>query len=122
VTEVVVRRPACHQQRIVLEHAVAEDHAPRLDVDVDYLAEQHRGVALLVQDVAQRRGDLARRQGTGRHLVEERLKEVKVAPVDQRDLHRRTPQRLCRIKSAETAPDDDHPGCRGRHARYSTSS
>src|SRR3954464_3362580 len=45
-------------------------------------------VAVLAQDAAYRRRDFPLRQDAGRHLVEQRLEEVVVHPVDQRHLHR----------------------------------
>ena len=38
------------------------------------------------QQGAQRRCDVGRRQGTRRHLIQKRLEQVEIAPVDQRDL------------------------------------
>ena len=55
----------------------------------EHLAHEHGDVALLAQDVAQRRGDGRRRQAGGGHLVEQRLEQVMVAAIDQRDLDRR---------------------------------
>jgi hypothetical protein len=41
---------------------------------------------LLLLDLTNRRGDLGGRENRGRHLVEKRLKDVMIAPVDQNDL------------------------------------
>ena len=62
---------------------------------------------LAPEDRAQRLGDLARRDGPGRDLVEQRLEEVEVAPVDEGDLDpssgraraRRTDRRTRRRRS-----------------------
>ena len=45
----------------------------------------------------------------GRHLVEQRLEEVVVAPIDQRDVHRQSSQVPTSGQAAETAAHDDHP-------------
>ena len=58
---------------------------------------------------AQGRGDLARREPARGHLVEQRLEEVKVAAIDQRDRYRRAPERLGDIQPAKSAADDDYP-------------
>ena len=47
---------------------------------------QHADVLVAAEDRTQRRGDLPRGQRSGRDLVGERLEQVEVAPVDQRDL------------------------------------
>ncbi len=64
-------------------------------------------VAVLPDHVADRRGDLARRQHAGRHLVEQRLEQVVVAPVDQRHVDRHVPEQP-RGEEAAEAPADDH--------------
>ena len=60
-------------------------HLP-VEIEAGHLGELHLHVLCLPQDVAQRRRDLAGRQDAGGHLVEERLEQMVVAPVDQRDL------------------------------------
>lgn len=47
------------------------------------------------------------RQRGGCHLVQQRLKEVMVVTIDQRDAHRLFLQRLRRGQAAEPAADDD---------------
>jgi hypothetical protein len=45
---------------------------------------------------------------------------MEIAPVDERDLDRRTPQLRHRLQAAETSADDDDvvvPGHRGAHSR-----
>jgi hypothetical protein len=50
-----------------------------------------------------------RRQRPGRDLVGERLEEVEVAPVDQRDVHACSPQAEGSLQAAEAAADDHDP-------------
>ena len=120
VAEVVMGRAGGDDQLVVRHLAVTEPHAAPLDVDRLDLAEQHPGVLLPGHHRAQRRGDLARRQAAGGHLVEQRLEEVEVAAVDQRDRDRRALERARRVEPAEAAADDHHPGCRVRHVEYPT--
>jgi len=65
--------------------------------------EQHRGVALVGEDVANGRRDRRGRQARGRDLVEQRSEKVMVGAVDHGDLHRRFSQRLRRPKARESA-------------------
>ena len=58
---------------------------------------------------AQRIRDLAGRQGAGRDLVGQRLEQVEVAPVDERDLHGGPPQSTRSLQPAEAAADDGDP-------------
>ena len=57
------------------------------------LAHEHGDIALLAQDVAQRRGDRRRREAGGGDLVQQRLEQVMVAAIDQGDVHRRLARR-----------------------------
>ena len=110
VPEVGVTGAGRDDQRVVRDRAtVGHEDAPPFDVDVDRLAEDHRGVALPAQDRPQRLGDLARRQGARRDLVQHRLEQVEVAPVDQRHRHLRVvTEAPGRVQPAEPASDDHH--------------
>jgi hypothetical protein len=57
---------------------------------------------------AQRRRDFAGREPSGRHLVEQRLEEVKITAVDQRHLNRRASQSFGGVEPAEASPEDNH--------------
>ena len=60
-----------------------------------------------------RRGDLPRREHAGGDLVEQRLEEVVVAAVDQRDVHRHVGESPDGQEAAEAPADDDHLVPRG---------
>src|SRR6185436_7785884 len=53
---------------------------------------------------AQRCGDLPRRKRSRRHLVQQRLEQMEIPPVDQSDVDRSAAQRLRGVQSAESAP------------------
>ena len=65
------------------------------------------GVRLCVacQEAADRPGDLGCCKDRGRHLIEQRLKQMMVATVDQGDLHRRPFQVANKLKPGETGSD-----------------
>ncbi len=69
-------------------------------------AEQGGEVALPAKQMPHRRGDGRRRQSGGCHLVQQRLEQVVVGPVHQRDFHRGVAQRAGRLQPAEAAADD----------------
>ena len=81
-------------------------HGARVEVEAADLGEQHAGVVLPAQDAAQRRRDLGLGEDARRHLVEQRLEQVVVGAVDQRDLDRRAAQRARGGQAAEAAADD----------------
>src|SRR5204863_3735539 len=79
-------------------------------VDAGDLGLQHREVAALhlpAQRVADRRADGRRAEARSRHLVQQRLEQVVVGAVDQRDLDVGPGQRAHGLQAAETAADDD---------------
>ena len=78
----------------------------RCDVDRGHVGQLHGRVLLALQDVASRRSDLSRREDPGRDLVQQRLEEMVVRPVDQRQLDRRVAEKPGREKSAESGADD----------------
>ncbi|GLW90743.1 hypothetical protein Aglo03_15590 [Actinokineospora globicatena] len=75
-------------------------------VNVRSLTEQDS--AVLTEDLAQRWGDVARRQDRGRHLVEQWLEEVVVDPVDDYDFRVRATQTPGGVQTPETRADDYH--------------
>ena len=116
VAEVGVLRAAADDERVVPDavlHRNAVDRAEQQlacrEVEVGDLGEQDAHVAVSREDRAQRIRDLARRQRPGRDLVGERLEEVEVAPVDERQLDRRIPEVNGRLEPAEAAADDYYP-------------
>ena len=98
-----------HQRVVGDRSAVGDQDLAPLGVQADRLAEDDRRVALLAQDRAQRLRDIARRQRPGRDLVEQRLEQVEIAPVDERQTDLRIdPQAPRRIQAGEPATDDDN--------------
>ena len=86
VIEIRVVRARRHDQGVVGDRPpVGHQHLVSLRIEADRLPEDHCRVALPTEQRAQRLGDLARRQRAGRDLVEQRLEQVEVAPVDQGD-------------------------------------
>jgi hypothetical protein len=99
-----------HQVVVAKLGAVGEFDAAGLRVDGGDLAEQHLDVAVLAEDRAQRLGDLARRQGGGGDLVQQRLEQVVVHAVDEHDPQGVARERARGIQPAEAAADDQDSG------------
>ena len=104
-------------QRVVADLAPIENEAARGEFHSRDLGEQHRDVLGASQDGAERRRDVGRVQRSGRDLIEQGLKQVVVAPVEQGDAHRCPGKPGDRLQAAESAADDDNampalgPGC-----------
>ena len=82
------------------------DLAP-VRVEPDRLAEEDGRVRVPAEDPPERLGDLAGREGAGRDLVEQRLEQVVVAPVDEGDARPAGHGRAARrVQPAEPSSDD----------------
>jgi hypothetical protein len=79
---------------------------PRLQVDALDLGQEHADVLLFAHDGSDRNSDLARRQARHRDLVEQRLKQVVVLPVDQGDVDIGLGQRTSTRQAAESTAYD----------------
>ena len=74
------------------------------------LAKQHAHVGRSPEDPSERRRDVAGRKRGRRDLIEERLKQVVVVTVKQRDPKGLPTQDLARLQPAEAAAKDEHRG------------
>ena len=118
VTEVRGLRADGEDQPVVRERllrlVVDVDHTC-FEVDVRDVSEHDTHVAVAGEDGADRGSDLSGRETGHRHLVEERLEEVIVRAVDQRDVDVGPRERLGGFEPAEAASDDDDAFCFGVH-------
>src|ERR1700734_2537942 len=78
----------------------------RTQIDGRDLRQHHCEILLLLLNLANRGGDLGGRENRGRHLVEKRLKDVVIAPIDQNDIRIASFQRPRRCDSGKAAADD----------------
>ena len=88
--EIRLARASRDDQAVVGDFAAAIQHLDReaacVEVDGDHVAEHDAGVPLVAQHVAQRRCDVSLGEDPRRDLVEQRLEQVVVGPVDERDV------------------------------------
>ena len=109
MAEIGVPRAGGEDERVIGHGVIAvEQHAAVLRVDADHSRKQRRHLGPVVHQIADRPGDLGCGQGSGRDLVEQRLKQVMVAAVDQGDLNRRALEPIGRLQPAEAGADDHH--------------
>src|SRR5690606_20743846 len=94
---------------VVVDPQRVRGHPPLVQVDVGDRAEDHPRVALPGQDLARGRGDLARREDPGGHLVEQRLEQVVAGPGEHGDVDVVLAQGAGSEQAPEAGPDDEHP-------------
>ena len=97
---------SCDEEMIVGNAAAFGDHFSACRIDSRNFRQNHFGVPLPTEDAADRRRNITRRQARGRDLVEQRLEQVIVVAIDDRDVERRFRQLLGRRKPTETCPDN----------------
>ena len=114
MAEVGLADPGGHDQAVVgdLEGLDADDagvHDPAVKVEPGDLGQLDADVLVLAEHVADGRRDLAGRDHARRHLVQERLEQVVVAPVDHGHVDVLAGQEAGRRQAAEAPADDHHP-------------
>ena len=107
----VGRHRSCrHDKEVVGQLAAVELHDTPPDVDPANFPQKHLHVALASKDPANRRPDVTRREGSRRHPVQQGLKEVVVATVEQRDPQGCPFQAAHHAQPTESRADDDNVG------------
>ncbi len=113
VPEVVVAHAGGDDQDVVGKLAARRQDAAAGDVESGHVFEQDARVPAPLQDRPEGRGDVRGREGTRRHLIEKRLEEMEIPPVENGDLDRERPEAAGRVQAAET-PAHDHDAREGR--------
>ena len=110
VTEVGVPGAGGQNEIVVLHLAVLQDHFSTFRVDRDHLGKKDPRVLLPSQDGADRVGDVVGRKAGGRDFIQQRLKQMIVATIDDRDSDIGVFECSRRAQSAEPrAHDHDVP-------------
>ena len=109
MAEIGVARAGGEDQRVVGQRcAVIEQHALRRDVDAGRrVASSVVHFGPVAQQMADRPGDLRGRERRRRDLVEQRLEQMVVAAVDERDRDRRAGKAEGGFQPAKAGADDD---------------
>ena len=109
VAEIGVVRAGGEDQIVVREASriLVEDDLLCRDIDGVDPGQDDVHVRLATQHRADRLRDVRRRKRGRRHLVEQGLEQVVIAPVDEGDLHGCVGERLRRLQSPEPTADDD---------------
>ena len=109
VPEIGMPRTGGEHQCVVLEHAaVIERHPPPLGIDGAHGAEQGGDLLALAHQVANGPGNFRGRQRRGADLIQQRLKQMVIALIDDGDLDVCPGQSMGCPQTAEARADDDH--------------
>jgi hypothetical protein len=100
-----------HEVVVVETHLAAIRHRDpylaSLRIDAFDLRHRHGDVRLTPEDLADRSRDVTRSEPRGGHLVEQRLEEMVILAIHQRDTHRRAAQGRDGCEAAEAAAEHD---------------
>jgi hypothetical protein len=106
-------RPTLAQQSLVIVGAtgMVGGYALRYALDNSEVKsvtsiENYGRISLFLQKSTDRRRYLSRRQHGCRHLIEQRLKEVVIRPINDKDFRVRVPQRFCGRKPCKPGAYD----------------
>ena len=115
MAEVRVRRAGRDDQRVVGQRVRRGDagdrrqqQTARSEIEPGRAAEHDADVGCRGEQGSQGICDVTWRERTGRDLVGQRLEEVKVTAIYERDVDVDPPQALCDVDPGEAAADDDH--------------
>jgi hypothetical protein len=104
---------------IVWERTLPKDHAPAREIEINHAIEQDGDVGSVCQDAANRLRDLRRGKTGGGHLIKQRLKEMMIGPVHQRDAGGGMIELLAERQPAKSRAQHDDVSCLVlRHAEY----
>ena len=109
VAEIGVPRAGRQHERVVAKRrAVIEAKLASLLVDRLDGRQQRRDIRAPAKEMPDRPGDLRGRERRRRRLIEQRLKQMVVASIDDRDLNRRAGKPVHGLEPAEPGADHDH--------------
>ena len=115
--EVRMRRPAREDEVVERDRlVVVDDEAMPRRVDRLHVGEQDLDVFLMPEDPPDRRRHVSRRQRGGRDLIQQRLKQMVVVPIEQRDFQRRALRTPAPANNPAESATDNHDARPGRSA------
>jgi hypothetical protein len=106
VTKIGVGRPRCDNQVIKRDRDRASGHESTFDVDPINIEHHHFDIGPAGEDASDGPSNFARREHSGRDLVEEGLEQMKISPIDDCDIDGCTRERLSGFKTTKTGAND----------------
>jgi hypothetical protein len=106
MTEIRMRRTCSNKKVIVFDLTVAQYDFFARNIDRRRLIQDNADVRAASHDSANRQRNLTRRKRGSRHLMQQRLKQMVVAAINQGDSHRFATERPRGRESTESAAED----------------
>ena len=91
-----------------LHRAAVQRNPPRVRIDTIHVGHHHGHVGLIAQQRADRHADVRRVQHGGGDLIQQRLEQVVIGAIEERDAHGRVGQSPRGRDTGEPAADDHH--------------
>ena len=110
LAEVARFRAERDDEEIVIEHAIAEMGLFGLQVDARDLPHERGDVFVLGEDAAQRLRDLCHGQSRSGDLIQQRLEEVMIPTIDERDAEALIAEFFRTFQAGEAAAKNEHMG------------
>jgi hypothetical protein len=109
VAKVTVRDPCCDNQNVIAEGnilllLIADVNTLCIFIDSANFAKDYGRISLIFQKSTDRRRYLSRRKHGCRHLIEQRLKEVVIRPINDKDFRVCVSQGFAAASPANPAP------------------
>jgi hypothetical protein len=105
----VARTGRQHQRVVGKPTAITQFNLPLIRIDADRLTKGHLDIAVLAQHRAQWCRDVGGRKRPRCNLIEQRLKLVKIAPINQSDGCGHPAKLPSKGQPAKAAPNDENP-------------
>jgi hypothetical protein len=111
VAKVTVRDPSSHNQDVIAKGnillvPIADIKTLCIFIDSADFPKNYGRISLFLQKSTDRRRYLSRREHGCRHLIEQRLKEVVIRPINDKDFRVRVPHRFCGRKPCKPGAYD----------------
>jgi len=108
MSEISMPGSGCQHQRVVCDQrAVCETKLVRLSIDSADRGQQRCHLVAIPEEVADRPGDLGRRERRGCDLIEQRLEQVMISLIDECYANRRSGQTARDFQTTEASADND---------------
>src|SRR5215831_15741024 len=91
---------------VVAKPLLSDQYQPLCGVNARNRLHKHGGIGLSVKNRADRSRDRIGRQRSRGHLIEQRLEQMIVVPIYQRDIDWRSSEGTCRRQPSEPAAND----------------
>src|SRR5271168_3779566 len=112
MAKIRMRRAGGENQKIIWHGHRAVGHRAREDIDGADLRHEHGQVLVVSKYRSYRPGDVTGRQRRSGHLVKQRLEQMEISPIDERDVHGAAAKRARGLQAAKPGSNEHCPGAK----------